>query len=156
MSKEFTVTLKNAQSVLNSLWGFIVESLAGGPVTVSVSRPSRSRAQEKHYHALIGEIAKQVSVMGKRYNPEIWKVLLVDQFAQEKKSMGEQLSNPGATVPAMDMSGRLVTIRPSTRKFNKKEGQEFIEYLYSKGIEMGVKWSASAQQIKMAEGLKCS
>lgn len=163
MAKEFTVTLKNAQGVLNALWAFIVESLAGGPVLVRVGRESKTRKQEKLYHKLIAELASKAKnedgkpygydkwLRPNGYKADVWKVLLVDSFAKEKEEMGYPLKKPGATVPSLDNSERLVTIRPSTQLFRKSEGQEFIEFIYAKGIEYGVVWDATPEQNEAAE-----
>lgn len=151
--REFLVSSNNAQAVLNTVWAFIVEALAGGAIIIRIMRPSKSRLQERHYHALIGEIASQVNVLGKKYKAEIWKALLVDQFEQDKKELGETLRYPSETVPAMDMSGRLVTVRASTTGFTVSEASEFIEFLYAKGVELGIVWSANAEQLKQAAEL---
>lgn len=152
MAREITITPDNANAgAMTALRGWIVEALQGGAIHVQLLRPSRSREQEKHYHALIGEIAAQVKVFSKKYKPETWKALLVDQFEKEMAELGRPLRKPSETVPAMDGSGRLVTIRPSTTKFSKEEGGAFIEFLYAQGVEMGVIWSANAEQIKQYE-----
>lgn len=129
----------------------IIEGLQSGDLAVLVRRPSKSREQEKKYHAMIHEIAGQVRTYGKRWGDDVWKALLVDQFAQDRANIGEPLRKPGSVVPAMDGSGRMVTVRASTAEFNKQEGSDFIEFLYATGIELGVQWSASAEQIAAAE-----
>lgn len=125
----------------------ITEKLEGGNVELSILRPSRSRDQEKLYHKLISIVADQVKVMGNKYDVAIWKALLVDQFAQDKEASGEPLRKPGTIFPAMDGSGRLVSIRPSTTGFSVAESGEFIEFIYAKGIELGVRWPASKQDL---------
>lgn len=78
----------------------IIDALAAGDVDVLVRRPSKSRAQEKMYHALLGEVAGQ--------------------------------------------------IRPSTKGLSVPEASDFIEFIYATGIEIGVNWGCSAQQIMNA------
>lgn len=151
MAREIQITQSNAQMAMAYLKKTILEGLAGGDLSVNVRRPSKSREQEKLYHTLIGEIAAQVRTFGKRYDAEVWKAMLVDQFAVERAAMGEPLRNPGTVVPAMDGSGRMVTVRASTAKFSREEGGAFIEYLYAQGTEMGVRWSANAEQIAAAQ-----
>lgn len=154
MARSIKLTKETLASAMQTVHRWISEGLEGGALELSLMRPSKSREQEKHYHALIGDISAQIKVMGKKYSHEVWKALLVDQFSQDKRALGEPLRHDSQTVPAMDMSGRLVTIRASTTLFSKREGQEFIEFLYSQGIELGVRWSATAEQIKAAEGLR--
>lgn len=150
MAREILIRNSGAQVAMAALKKTIIEALAGGDVSVVVRRPCKSREQEKLYHALIAEIASQVRTFGKRYDTDVWKALLVDQFAVERTAMGEPLRKPGAVVPAMDGSGRMVTVRASTTEFNREEGGAFIEFLYAQGVEMGVRWSANAEQIAAA------
>lgn len=145
------LTKDNAREGMTQLKHIIIEALHDGDTEVVVRRPSKSRDQERHYHALINEIAQQVKVYTSYYPAEVWKALLVDQFRVEREQMGEPLRKSGQTVPAMDGSGRLITIRPSTRDFSVSEASAFIEFLYAQGVEMGVKWTATIDQILQAE-----
>ena len=142
------LTQANAKDGMSLLKNIIIESLHGGDTEVVVRRPSKSRDQEAHYHALINEIAQQVKIYTKHYSAEVWKALLVDQFRIEREQMGEPLRKAGQTVPAMDGSGRLITIRPSTREFSASEASAFIEFIFAQGIAMGVKWPANMESIK--------
>tara|TARA_Y100000296_G_scaffold33741_1_gene39214 strand:+ start:13036 stop:13587 length:552 start_codon:yes stop_codon:yes gene_type:complete len=171
MAKEITIHPDNtARSKFTALKQFMLDALAGGPISVLVRRPSRSREQEKLYHKLIAVISDQVTFETKhpdsdpgrivyffgrnrrrKYKPEIWKALLVDQFEQERALAGEPLRKPGQIVPAMDGSGRMVTVRPSTTGFSVAEGSDFIEFIFAQGIELGVKWPATAEEIAAAE-----
>lgn len=152
MAKELTITSQNAKATAGTLWQWVKEALAGGAVTVEVRRPSKTREQEKHYHALIQEICAHASKHSQiKTDPEGWKAILVYEFEKEKAAMNEPLKNRGYYVIAKD--GERIYIRPSTTLFRKKEGQEFIEFLYARGIDFGVQWSASAEQIKAAHGL---
>ncbi len=152
MAKEITIHPDNtARQKFTALKQFMLDALAGGPISVLVRRPSRSREQEKLYHKLIAVISGQIKVFGKVYEPEVWKALLVDQFEQERAAMGQPLRKPGQIVPAMDGSGRMVTVRPSTTGFSVAEGSDFIEFIYAQGVELGVKWPATAEEIAAAE-----
>lgn len=142
--KEFYIAAgSDPRNVMVTVWNLVCSAIAGGALIVTVMRESKSRAQEKKFHAMIGDIANQVRVFGKQYSAEIWKALLVDSFEQDKRESGEPLTHPGRLVPSMD-GGRLVSIRPSTTKFRKTEAVEFIEFLYCQGNEMGVAWSEPA------------
>tara|TARA_Y100000034_G_scaffold94231_1_gene114184 strand:- start:642 stop:1136 length:495 start_codon:yes stop_codon:yes gene_type:complete len=152
MAREITIHPDStARQKFTALKTAMVELLNGGPISVLVRRPSRSREQEKLYHKLIAVIAGQIKVFGRSYEPEIWKALLVDQFEQERAAMGQPLRKPGQVVPAMDGSGRMVTVRPSTTGFSVAEGSDFIEFIFAQGIELGVKWPATAEEIAAAE-----
>lgn len=128
------------------VWNCVCEVIDGGPLSVTVARLSKTRLQEKKYHKMIGEIAKQVRPFGKYHAQEVWKALLVDQYEQELLASGEALTHPGETVVSMD-GQRQITIRPSTTKFRKAEGSGFIEFLYAQGCEMGVVWTEPCLEI---------
>lgn len=121
-------------------WELVSKALQAGPVLVSLGRLSKSRAQEKRYHAMMVDISKQVEFDGKRFDSEVWKVKLLDQFQHEQMMMGTPLSNPGGVTMSLD-GLRVVQIRPESSKFRKKEASDFIEYLFSFGAEYGVEWS---------------
>lgn len=124
------------QAVIES----IKAALIGGPVEITVQRPSKSRDQERLYHALIGDIARTVEVQGRKYDADVWKALLVDMFTQEMQDQGTPLAHPGRVVPSLD-GMRTVTVRSSTRRFRKQEASDFIEFLYSWGAENGATFS---------------
>lgn len=147
---EFIINNENAKAMFQNIRQALWAAMQSGAVSVRISRPSKSREQEKHYHALINEIAQQVTVYGKAKPAKIWKALLVDSFEREREEMGEPLRKPGQLVPSLDLD-RLVSVRPSTTDFSKSEGAAFIEFLYAYGVEVGVKWSANAEQIAAAE-----
>lgn len=122
-------------------WQVVNEMLDGGGVLVEIKRFSRSRDQEKKYHAMIRDIARQVKFDGRKtFSTDVWKARLVEQFAQDRADMGEPLNHPGQTVMSLD-SQRIISVRPSTTQFTVQEGRDFIEHLYSEGAEMGVVWS---------------
>ncbi|HUH58415.1 MAG TPA: recombination protein NinB [Pseudomonadales bacterium] len=141
------ITKENREERTRYASSVITQKLEGGKVELAILRPSRSREQEKLYHKLIGIIAEQIKVMANKYDVAIWKALLVDQFAQDKQAAGSPLGKPGSVFPAMDGSGRLVSVRPSTTGFTVAESSEFIEFIYAQGIELGVKWPASKHDL---------
>ena len=138
--KPWTITEDNMPGILPYIKTQIVKFLEGGPVALQLSRPSKSREQEQKYHAMIGDIARQVILDGRKYAPEVWKALLVDEFEQELKANGEGLHKPSQIVISLDKQ-RAVTIRPSTAEFRRSEGAQFIEFLTKYGAEYGVVWS---------------
>lgn len=131
--------------VMLNVWNKVKGSLAAGPVVVTLSRESKSRDQEAKYHAMISDFSN-VEVEDRMYEPEIWKALLVDAYAEELKGMNEPLTHPGNVAISLD-GRRAVTVRPTTTKFLKKEASGFIEFLYATGTEYGVVWSEKAKAI---------
>lgn len=138
--KPWTITHDNMAGILPFIKTQIVKFLEGGPVALQLSRPSKSREQEQKYHAMIGDIARQVDWDGKRHDPEIWKAWLIDQFEQELKANGESLRKPSRVIISLDQQ-RAITVRPSSANFSKSEGAQFIELLHKFGAEFGVVWS---------------
>ena len=130
----------DASYKFQSVKDYILYDLQSGPVDVVIQRPSKSRDQEAKYHAMIGDIAKSVTVLNRKYKPEIWKAMLVDGFDQTMALAGTPLAHQGEVVPSLD-GRRVVTVRPSTTKLRKGEASQFIEYLYATGIEYGATFS---------------
>lgn len=107
---------------------------------VRVEPPNKSRGQEEKYHAMIGDIARQVDLNGQRWGVEDAKRLLVDAFARVMAASGTPLKQSSRIVPSLDGSG-FVQLGIQTRGFLVAEASEFIEYLYAFGTEHNVRWS---------------
>lgn len=131
---------------MRSAIDLVNRGLKAGPVVVTLGRPKRSGAQNRHFHALIGEIAQQVEVGGRKYSAKVWKAQLVDQFDHDMAAAGTPLRKPGRTVPSLD-GRRAVTVRPSTTELRKAEAAQFIEFLYQQGVEMGVQFTPPVIEI---------
>lgn len=112
---------------------------------VTIQPAPKSRDMEEKYHAMIGDIAKQVPIFGRQWQPEDMKRLLVDQFARDMKNAGTPLHDDPVVTPSIDGSG-IVQLGAQTRKFWKAEGCAFIEWLYAFGEEHEVRWSERASQ----------
>ena len=140
---QYTRRVKDANQIdflLQWVRQMALKAVAGGPVDVTVARPGKSREQEARYHAMIGDIHKQCF---RGYSAEGVKAVLVNQFALEMERSGEPLTHPGEQ--AWDWVNQVaVYVRPSTKKFRKKEASDFIEFLHSVGAEYGVQWSEKA------------
>lgn len=120
-------------------------ALIGDEVEVTIQRPSKTRDQERLYHALIKDIAATVLIEGRKYDAETWKALMIDEFTEEMSRQGTPLSHPGRVIPSLD-GRRVVTIRASSRRFRKSEASQFIEFLFSMGSELGAKFSDPAMK----------
>jgi hypothetical protein len=107
---------------------------------VTISEPKKRRIQEEKYHAMICDIAKCCTFMGKRWHEEDWKRLLVDAFAKAMRDAGTPIHHDGRVVPSLDMK-RVVQLGIQTREFWVREAADFIEYLFAFGEENGVEWS---------------
>ena len=138
--KEFFMSNQlSLRSNMVKVWDLACETIAAGPIIVTVSTESRTQAMNRKFHGMIGDIAKQVKVFTRSYSVEIWKALLVDRFEQELTDAGNPLSKPSHVIPNMD-GDRMITVRASTTGFTKREASDFIEFIYSEGAAMDVVW----------------
>lgn len=141
MSQRTAEKLVREQSHIDAAVGWVKETLQktvpGGPVQITMGRENKSRLQEKCYHALIGDFAKQVVLPSGRYDAETWKALLVHEFEKEMLEMGEPISHGGYWVPSLK-GMEMIRVRPSTTRFKKKEASDFIEWLRVIGEQYGV------------------
>jgi len=115
--------VKQAHTVFLTVWQAAKKSLeAGNRLILEVKKESKTREQEEKYHAIIGDIAKQAQHMGAKWDNESWKRFLTWQFAKETGI------DEGKIVPSLDGTG-IVQLGVQTRKFNKEQASEFIEWL---------------------------
>jgi hypothetical protein len=122
--------------------------LAGHRLVLEIKPEPKSREQEKKYHAQIRDIARQYVHAGRRWDEEDLKRLLVDAFREETKNDPELRDEWAALgdlrlAPAIGRDG-FVALGYQTRKFTKKLGSAFIEWLYAFGAENGIEWTGEA------------
>ena len=84
----------------------------------------KSREQEKLYHAIIGQIAKQAKLHGSRWTSESWKRFLIDQWAHENGEM----ASVSKVMPSID-GERVVQLGLQSRRFTKEQAISFTEWL---------------------------
>lgn len=107
--------------------------------------PAKSRDQEKKYHAMIGDIARQFEHCGKKWPAEDMKRLLVDQFRRDTAkdpAIAELWNSMGILemAPALDGSG-VVVLGIQTRRFPMRLASIFVEWLFAFGAELNIEWS---------------
>lgn len=114
---------KQAHTVMLAVWGIVKESILGGnKIILEITEEHRSHPQNKKFHAIIGQIAKQAEHAGAKWDTEAWKRLLIDQWAKDSgKSRGDVVSS-------LD-GGDVIQLGIQSRKFSKAEGADFIEWL---------------------------
>jgi hypothetical protein len=117
---------------------------------VTIEEAAKSRDQEAKYHAMIGDIAKTCEFMGRKWDRDDWKRLLVDAFVRVMRDHAKAQGNPDPfaeecrMVPTLDGSG-FVQLGAQTRHFKKRMASEFIEFLFAYGAERGVIWSNTSK-----------
>lgn len=106
----------------------------GQRLTLEIRHESKTRLQEKRYHAMIADIARQAQHLGASWSADDWKRLLVDKFARETSRTHGQI------IPNLDKSG-VVEVGVQTRKFTRADASEFVEWLFAWGAENGIDWA---------------
>ncbi|MCT8547947.1 recombination protein NinB [Glaesserella parasuis] len=99
------------------------------PLVVEVKPITRNLEQNAKFHAMCGDIAKQVQFNGEWLPLEAWKVLLISAHAEATKE-GSRL--------VTGLEGELVNIRESTAEMGVKRMASLIEYATSWGVSNGV------------------
>lgn len=118
---------------------------------IEVKPPLKSREQEQHYHAMIGDISRQVKFYGQLRDADRFvKRILIDAFKHETKDdpeFTEEWRKFGELelVPALNHSG-FVALGEQSRSFSVKLAAAFITWLGAFGAEHDVKWSISKKE----------
>ncbi|MDP0299207.1 recombination protein NinB [Glaesserella parasuis] len=99
------------------------------PLVVDVKPITRNLEQNAKFHAMCGDIAKQVQFNGEWLPLEAWKVLLISAHAEATKE-GSRL--------VIGLEGELVNIRESTAEMSVKRKASLIEYVTAYGVSHGV------------------
>ena len=125
-------TPEQATSLMQSIWPKVKEAIKGGKqLSLEIKEISKTREQERLYHAMIGEIAKQAQHLGAKWIAEDWKRLLVDQFCKDTGLTGSKV------IPNLSGDG-IVQLGFQTRNFTKEQASEFVEWLHSWGANNGI------------------
>jgi len=106
---------------------------------VVFSEPQRSIDQNDKFHAMITEISKVHKHVGRLWDVDSMKRLLVDEFSDEMKMAGTPLHELGEVIPSFDGT-RIVQLGIQTRNFRVKEAAQFIEFLYSFAAKHNIKF----------------
>lgn len=119
-----------------------------GAYEVVIRACTKSRDQEEHYHALIGDIAEQYEHFGRKWDEEGMKRLLVAAFKHETKAdpinypgfdkLWAQVGDLTLAPPLRGYGESFVTLGDQTRKFPVKLAAGFITWLYAFMYENGV------------------
>jgi hypothetical protein len=114
-----------------NVWPHIkAQTMAGHRVTVEVKRETRSAAENRKLHALLGQISEQIEWGGKHRDVETWKRLLTAAWLRAR---GEDVE----VLPAIDGRGVDVVFR-RTSELNRQECAELIDFVEAWCAEQGV------------------
>lgn len=96
---------------------------------VEFKAPRRSLAQNDRMWAMLTDIAEQRTHGGRRYTPDMWKVLMMHACGREVQF-----------IPALDGSA-FIPYGQSSSDLSKAEMTDLIEFMFSWGAENGIVWS---------------
>ena len=125
---------QQATQAMREVWPDIVDQLqANKKLVVEIREWSKSREQEKHYHAIINRIAREAQHLGAKWSSKDWKRFLVDQFSRDNPRETEN----SRIVPSLDGSG-IVVLGEQTSEFGIARASEFITWLEAWATEKGI------------------
>jgi hypothetical protein len=129
------------QNALNTLQAVETPSknakgeLMFAPMIVEIRPQKRSEAQNDKMHAMLRDIAKQMSFNGGKLSVEQWKHILVIAFDKVMKDEDPLI---------VEFMGMPISLRRSTAGMGVGEIADFIEFLTAWGVENGVRFSDQA------------
>lgn len=102
------------------------------PLEVKISESSRTLPQNDMFHALCGDVSKQMTLNNEPLNLWQWKNVFVS---------GHWMVTTGAKESPLirGIEGELLNIRESTSQMRKKRMSSLIEYSTAWAIQSGVK-----------------
>ena len=116
-----TFHLRNEQIRTNVI-NFIRElpTSEDAPLVVVIQERSRTLDQNARLHAMLGEVSRQATYLGKKRGIEFWKGLFVSgwQMATDQKP---------EIVPGLE--GEFINIRESTTRLSVRKLTEVMEYI---------------------------
>lgn len=93
---------------------------------------TRKEVQSERFHAMCGDVARQLQYIGRTLTKDQWKVLFISGHAIA--------TGHGADiVPGLE--GEFANIRESSAQMSIKRMASLIEYVAAYGNDKGVRWS---------------
>ena len=117
-------------------------TMAGHRYRLVLKEETRRESQNAHFHAIIGDIAKQDQLHGKKLDAESWKRLLIDAFKYDTKddpALAAEWDKFGELqlLPALNHAG-FVAVGEQSRTFTIRLAAAFIEWLNAYAAERGI------------------
>lgn len=109
-----------------------VQSIHGAqekPMVVEIRESNRNDMQNRKFHAMCGDVAKQLKYMGRTLSPEQWKVLFVS---------GHTIATGGGADVVPGIEGEFCNIREKTATMSVKRMASLIEYVQAYAASNGV------------------
>lgn len=102
------------------------------PLVVEIKVKTRSMEQNDKFHAMLGDISKQATWQGDKYDLYGWKNILVS---------GHTIATKLPYKLIMGIEGELVNVREPTSKMGVRRMSSLIEYTTAWGVQNGVKFN---------------
>jgi hypothetical protein len=120
--------------------------MAGHRLTVRLEPETRRDNHNRHFHSLIGQIAKQLgeNVVDLK-DPEDAKRILISAFRIDTRNdadLAKEWAKFGDVRMGRGLRGEVVLMGVQSRDFTIKLARAFIEWLYAFGSEHGVVFKA--------------
>jgi hypothetical protein len=97
---------------------------------VVIEEAKKKRIQEEKYHAQIDDIAEQGTYAGQQWKPSDMKRILIDEFADEMRKLGEPLHEDADSRLIPSENGkRIIQLGIQSRNFYVSEARDFITFL---------------------------
>lgn len=100
------------------------------PLVVEIKEVKRHEEQNKKFHAMCGDVAKQALFAGKTLKPEQWKVLFIS---------GHSIATGAGAEVVPGLEGEFVNIRESSAIMGVKRMASLIEYTLAWCVMNGVR-----------------
>lgn len=128
-----TIFLRSKQQQQSAINAILASPLDNErPITIKILEYRRNLDQNAKFHAMLGDIARQVKWCGRKLKPEQWKVLLISGHAIATKEGADVL--PG-------LEGEYVNIRESSAEMSVGRMASLIEYSTAWATGQGVRFT---------------
>ncbi|MGL5703617.1 MAG: recombination protein NinB [Cetobacterium sp.] len=101
-------------------------------MVVEIRESNRNDMQNRKFHAMCGDIAKQCKYMSRDLSPEQWKVLFVS---------GHTIATGGGADVIPGIEGEFCNIREKTSTMSVKRMASLIEYVQAWAANNGVRFT---------------
>lgn len=130
----YHIRTSNKRETMQQVWDVVGGKLAAQEyVVVEVRDPKRSDEQNAKMHAMLSDIAQQMTWQGNKLDVDGWKSLFVS---------GHAIATRLPHKVVIGIEGELVNVREPTSEMSVRRCASLIEYIQAWAAENGVKFSA--------------
>ena len=125
------VDKRSRESASRACW-----ELPDGSV-VKIMEPTRTLEQNSRLHAQVRDVAEQWTFMGRHWDEETVKRLLVDAFVAAMADMGTPIQHQGHLLPSID-GKRIVQLGTQTANLSVKEMGMLMDFIDAWAAQEGI------------------